>query len=413
MRVFSFFASLVLLLTAPRVMAQGDLDLASVTADPIKLIFSDDRTTVASYVYRTLEARSACCGSDAVYLEVKIDAEGKTSSVRALLSRNDCYRRSVADIIKDIRWTKTNLGAAGKTIFFELKPVLPCRGVAGENVYKPLGSAADAVAAAQAAKIAEEAAARAEAARAAPAQPAATEPTPAPSTPVVVERPKAAVVQPKATEVKSEVKTAETKPAPAALVEVKPTPAPKPTPTPAPVASAEPKTTPAKPQEPVDPGVAGTGLALGKPAYAAGDRQPDASHAQSHANGAGPLLAAPEYVDGEALQALFLKQELRKAGVCGLVHVLAELTVAPQPKGADGKDQPAQVVAYRIFRANSKDVLDKLPAILQSLRYKPESVRFRQNIYLEFKADVDCGTNSAQTNLGNVRDYLKNPEKPQ
>lgn len=414
---FWLFWGATLLLVPGLGRAQAEIDLASVTADPIKLIFSDERTTVASHLYRTLEAQTVCCGSDAIYLEVKISAEGKTDAVRALTGRNECLKRSVADLLRDIRWTKANLGT-GKTIYFELKPVLPCRGTPGENVYKPVGTNARALAEAAAAKAAEEKAL-------APAQPAPApvvspapqpvaaatpkpEPTPVSTAPRPADKPAPKPKEQPAEKAVEKVveKVAEKAPEPSTP---KPTRAPKPAPEPAATPAAPATKAPAPA---IDPGFAGSNLALAKPAYSPTERQPDPSHAQSHANTSGPLLAAPEYLDGEALQALFLKQELRKAGVCGLVHVLAELTVAPAGKDSAGKALPATVVDYRLFRSNSKLALEKLPAILQQLRYKPESVRFRQNIYLEFKADVDCGTNAPLTNLGNVRDYLVNPEKP-
>jgi hypothetical protein len=403
---------LVLLLSGAgllRAQTPAALDLATVSADPVKLIFSDERTTVASYVYGVLERQTACCGSDAIYLEVKIGADGKTSAVRALTGRNDCLKRSVADILRDIKWDVSKF-PQGRTSYFELKPVLICRGVQNENVYKPIGSAA-AIAEQQTAQTAAQIAQTASQTAAQPA-PKPTEPSVAPAAPEAKPSPIAAAT-PAKPEPKPEPKKPAPKPEPTKPATVEPIPAPEPkvtaTKAPEPKVAESKVASPMPAPAPVAEGISGS-TALPAQRYSASDRKPDASHATTHLNAAGPLLGAPEYIDGEALQALFLKQQLRKAGVCGLVHVFAEVTV-DKANPADTANPNASVVSYRIFRANNKQVLETIPGILSQLRYKAASVRFKQNLYIEFKADVDCGT--APINLGGIPDYLNNPEKAQ
>ena len=117
MRIFTILFLLVTgLITS--VTAQGGVDIASARANPRTFIFDDGRHTVHGYIYKQLE-QTSCCGNDAIYLEVKYDASGSVTSAKTLTGKNDCYKKSVTDIVKNVRWDAT--GASGsKTIYFEV-----------------------------------------------------------------------------------------------------------------------------------------------------------------------------------------------------------------------------------------------------------------------------------------------------
>jgi len=96
---------LVLILSAfsfSLVTAQNTTD--SLVADPQSFVFNDGFTTVQGYVYKTLNEKTSCCGNDALYVEVKINEKGKVFSAAALTGKNECYRKSVVDILKTIQW---------------------------------------------------------------------------------------------------------------------------------------------------------------------------------------------------------------------------------------------------------------------------------------------------------------------
>ena len=118
-------------------VAQPTVDITKVKADPNTQVFDDGKHTVNSYIYSTLESATSCCGNDAIYLEVKIDGNGKVSSAKTLTGKNDCYRKSVVDIVKTVTWISEGIRDS-RTIYFEVKPIIPCSGSPNENQYKPL-----------------------------------------------------------------------------------------------------------------------------------------------------------------------------------------------------------------------------------------------------------------------------------
>ncbi len=365
----TFLFSMLLAPGATWAQANADLDLnlyvCDVNGTNNNFLFSDAaKTNLKEYIYAVLDTKTKCCGSDAIYLEIKVTAEGTVESARSLTGRNDCLRRSAVDVVKAVKWS--NPTKVAKALYLELKPAKPCTSAPGENVYAALNAPP---VVADAAKPIE-----AKPAEVKPAEGKPADPKPAEAKPAEVAKP----VSPKPTV----VKPAETKPATAPSTkpkDVSKAPAPKQGETP----------------------VAGEFKLkqdLPKPKYVStGDRKPDASHSKSHVNTSGPMLNAPEYIDGESLQAIFIKRSLRDGKVCGVVHCLAEVTV----------DTPGVVKAVRIFRANTQQVAEAMPAILSKLKYKKETVRFNQNIYVEFKADVDCpGMPAGKSKLNEVPGYL-------
>jgi hypothetical protein len=338
-------------MVALRLSAQtaASVDLSKQVADPVSLYFDDaKKTSVKEFLYAMLESKTSCCGNDAVYMEVKIAPDGTVESARSLTGRNPCIRSSAVDIIKMVKWNNANIKAT-KAIYFDIKPSRPCSGQPTDNQYVQLGGGTTTPATADAAPADTKPAAD---------KPAATEPAKADAKPAVTvadkkDAPKQTAPQPKQGEAPQ---TGEFK-----LVKDLP-----------------------------------------KQQYiSAGDRKPNPEHAKTHANGPGPSYTSPEYVDGETMQSLYIKRNLRQAGVCGLVHSLAEITVE-----GDGN-----VSNVRVFRANTQAVADGIPAILKGLKFKPETVRYRQNVYIEFKADVDCPSQPAgKTKLNEVGNYMNTGE---
>lgn len=343
-----------------RVSAQtaANIDLSKQVVDPVSFYFDDaKKTSIKEFLYSMLESKTSCCGSDAIYMEVKIAPDGTVESARSLTGRNDCIRKSAVDIVKMVRWNNANIKAT-KAVYFDIKPSRPCSGQPTDNQYAQLGGAAETPAANPAETVAE---AKKEEVKAAADK--------------VVET------------AKKEVAKAETKTAPVDKKAADKTAAPQPKTGEAPV-NGEFKLV----------------RDLPKPKYVStGDRKPNPEHAKTHANGPGPQYTAPEYIDGETMQSIFIKKSLRQAGVCGLVHSLAEVTVEPNGTVSD----------VRVFRANTQAVADGLPPVLMGLKFKPETVRYRQNIYVEFKADVDCPNQPAgKTKLNEVNSYLNTAENP-
>lgn len=103
------------------------VDVTKLTADTKTYFFSDGKTTVRDYIYNRLQAQSTCCGSNRVYLEVRIDPTGYVLSAKALTGTNECYKQSIIDIVKSIRWDATEFKGP-KSVFIDLKPEMPCEG---------------------------------------------------------------------------------------------------------------------------------------------------------------------------------------------------------------------------------------------------------------------------------------------
>lgn len=135
---------------------------------------------------------------------------------------------------------------------------------------------------------------------------------------------------------------------------------------------------------------------LPKPKYvSAGNRNPDSTHIKSKMDAPGPIASFPSYKDGETAMAIYFKSSLRKAGVCGLAHVLAEISLAK-----DGS-----VKSYRIFNANSEQVFNAVGPVIMGLKYN--SLPMDQITYFEFKADIDCTEQAPKLDLTQIPNFLK------
>jgi hypothetical protein len=118
--ILSFLMGLVAIVPAQTV------DVTKVLADPKTYTFSDNKHTVKTYIYETLEAQTTCCGPARMYLEVKIDPSGYVLNVKPLTGQTqECYAKSVQDIVKNIKWNAQGYTAA-KSIYFEIKPSIEC-----------------------------------------------------------------------------------------------------------------------------------------------------------------------------------------------------------------------------------------------------------------------------------------------
>ena len=117
-------------------VAQDGIDVTKLTADTKTFIFDNNKNTVKGYIYAELEERTACCGSDRIYLEVKIDPSGYVLKVNPLTGKNDCLKRSAADIVKNVKWDASSFRAP-KSIYFEIKPDVTCE-EGKDNVYAQL-----------------------------------------------------------------------------------------------------------------------------------------------------------------------------------------------------------------------------------------------------------------------------------
>ncbi|MFK7921757.1 MAG: hypothetical protein AB8H47_07350 [Bacteroidia bacterium] len=107
------------------IWAQDEVDVTKLMANTKNFIFSNDKNTVKGYIYTQLEAQTACCGQDRIYLEVKIDPSGYVLQVKPLTGSKQCYMQSAADIIKNIRWDASDFKGP-KSVYFEIKPNIDC-----------------------------------------------------------------------------------------------------------------------------------------------------------------------------------------------------------------------------------------------------------------------------------------------
>ncbi|MEM7371709.1 MAG: hypothetical protein AAF587_24045 [Bacteroidota bacterium] len=117
-------------------VAQNGIDVTKLTADTKTFIFDNNKNTVKGYIYAELEERTTCCGSDRIYLEVKIDPSGYVVKVNPLTGKNDCLKRSAADIVKNVKWDASSFKAP-KSIYFEIKPEVDCD-AGKDNTYAKL-----------------------------------------------------------------------------------------------------------------------------------------------------------------------------------------------------------------------------------------------------------------------------------
>lgn len=392
------------------------VDITRQRIDPLTFTFEDGRTTVSDYVLSQLRQYATCCGVDNIYVELRITPEGTVESVRAMTGRNDCYKQSVRDILLPTRWKVENFRTT-RPIYYELRFSEECKGTPEDNTYKPIPAPAGAVAqtppAPQPPKEEPQ-----------KGEPKKEEPRPIALTPSVpgtvppkdkpqdpyAEQPAAESPVPDGaqTPTRSQPPASETRQAP------KPRPRPETASEPPARPSDQParkgfqpgKEPPKEAQPPNPPAVVGRlpdslsrlGIAAPKKYQSTGEKRPPSDHIDSYVNTAGPRYSEPDYINGPIAKALYLKQEYRKRGVCGLVHVLMEVAI----------DAQGNVRGYRILRANRPDVEIATPQVLAGMKYKP--VPLPMVFYTEFKIDVDCQSDQQKVRLDTIPDFLSSPD---
>lgn len=394
MRILSilFFISLGLF---TKVSAQ--VDILNARADPKTFIFDDEKHTVHGYIYNTLKEKTSCCGNDAIYLEVKFDQSGTVTSAKTLTGKNECYKKSVVDIVKQVKWKAEGVSSS-KTIYFEVKPIVPCSGSPGENVYKNIAGAAVAVnvtpppVVEEEEEFVEEVAEVEEAVEEEVVEEVAeveeeflssetSEESFVEEEVVVTKEVIKAEAPPSGKEAIKETAAPSGKEAiknPVVVNEVK-TVSP-------PVASTKPSG-PIKipPQE--------------KFTYVSkGDVKPAESHNTTFVNNE-PYQDKTIKYDNQSQVAVNLRTELRKAGYCGLAHAAIEMETDPRT---------GNVISTRVMKSNDPKVAELVPSVTKSMRFKPSQSASNRFVYVEFKTEMVCNGEKPKLELESIENYLVN-----
>jgi hypothetical protein len=104
-------------------------------ADWKTFTFEDNKHTVHGYIYKTLEQYYPCFGNDAVYVEVQLDEQGRPFSIKYLTGKNNCFKQAIVEILATVRWKTNERIIRSKTIYFEVKPIIPWSEIKRENVF--------------------------------------------------------------------------------------------------------------------------------------------------------------------------------------------------------------------------------------------------------------------------------------
>jgi hypothetical protein len=339
------------------------LDLNKVYANRDTKEFSDGKNNVTGYINAVLKTKTKCCGTDNLYVEVKLDEFGNVTSARALMGKNECIKKSVADIIKYIHWS-TNPETDTKPIFYmPIKiDIGECKGNTEDNTYATVP-----------APPGWQKSTKTITSGTPTGQPAGAEKPISSGESGTSALPAAATPQPTA-ETRRE-NTTTVKPAPKPLPKVR-------------TASNEEYTTCTEQPRVLPP-----------PKYKSqGELFPDESHRKSILNTKGPVNDIVDYATSKSATALMIKTQLRKNSVCGLAQVLAELTVQP-----DGS-----ISGFRIFKTNDNKINAAISPAICSIKFKPIP---RRTYYIyEFKSDIDC-PGQPRIDLEQVGTYFVAPEK--
>jgi len=118
------------------VMGQSDMDITKLVADTKTFTFDDSQSTVKGYIYEELAQNTDCCGSDRIYLEVRIHPSGYVVEAKTLTGKNECFKKSSIDIVKNIKWDAENFKGT-KPVYFEVRPDINCDG-GKANAYQQL-----------------------------------------------------------------------------------------------------------------------------------------------------------------------------------------------------------------------------------------------------------------------------------
>ncbi len=418
MRILSFTLLIVCLGLNTNLFAQ--VDPSTLTASPKTFIFSDQKHTVPGYIYASLKEETSCCGNDAIYLEVKFGADGITQSAKTLTGKNECYKKSVVDIVKRVRWDAAGVNGS-KTIYFEVKPIIPCTGSPQENQYVALSAGNGAVATTT------------------PDEESSIETMGVDeeedftSDPIEEVEEVVADVEDEMTdevdemtdevdemvdeveEVVADVEDAVSDEEEAFETEdflsdggsdnvssnngnnnnVKASNST------GNVATAISAPTPAvKYEGPVKIPPQADKSAMNY--LSKGERSPDPSHNTTFFNGPGFRFENPKYQEGETQMALHIRQELRKGKYCGLAQAAFELTVDPS----------GSVIDVRILAVNNEQIKDMIPGIVNTIKFKANGLRTNTRSIHQFKTVLVCDESTKKIDLEkvpNIIDPVGNP----
>ncbi|MEN2993182.1 MAG: hypothetical protein ABDH91_06475 [Bacteroidia bacterium] len=394
------------------------VDITQQRIDPLTFTFEDGRTTLDEYVIDQIRRRTRCCGIDNVWVELRFNPDGTVKSVGIKLGENKCYTQSIRDILLSTRWKVENI-RSGRPLYREFRLNEDC-GSDRDNKYTPISPTPPALAEGPSAPSAPLAEPKPQEPSAPPATPKPEEPSapsaesPKPAPPAAPEKAEASPSAPFTPEGEAPPKPSAQPTPPPPVAEAAPSPPPsKPKP-------VRPRSEPARkgyqpgPEPPTEarppnpPALVGALPAdtTPKPLKAdipshyqsTGEKRPPNSHLNSFTNTTGPRYSEPDYIHGPVAKAIYLKQEYRKQGVCGLVQVLLEIAI----------DAQGNLRGYRILRANTPEIAKATPEVLKGLRYKP--VPLPMVFYTEFKIDVDCQSDQRKVKLDTIPDFLANPE---
>lgn len=405
MRIFS----LVSLFTLGLFYAgNAQVDIMNTRANPKTFIFDDDKHTVHGYIYSQLKEKTSCCGNDAIYLEVKFDESGSVTSAKTLTGKNECFKQSVIDIVSSVRWDATDVKGS-KTIYFEVKPIVPCSGGPTENVYKKIprvgGEIVSATKPEEGSKEVNVAAQPAKPVVKPAEQPVVVKPAEQPVVVKPAEKPVEVIAsntnsggddegflsddvpvdEPVKPVVKETVK-------PVVKEVVKPVAEVKPTKEEVKTQPVVAKTQPSKPMR------SGAIPPQAKLEYVSmGERAPDPSHKDSHSNEPVAVVTDPVISDQSSF-GVQMRSSLRKSGFCGLANALVEVEV----------DRNGSVVNSRIMYANNDQVRDILPGIIKGLKFEAQNASNLKSFYsyYQIKTEIVCGT-KPQFNLQEVPQVIK------
>lgn len=418
MRILSFTLLIVCLGLNTNLFSQ--IDPSSMTASPKTFIFSDQKHTVPGYIYASLKEETSCCGNDAIYLEVKFGADGITQSAKTLTGKNDCYKKSVVDIVKRVRWDATGVNGS-KTIYFEVKPIIPCTGSPQENQYVALSTGNGAVASNTTGG--EESSIGTSGVND-PVEEVVDEVEDFTADPVAEVEETVDEVVDEVEEVVDEVEET--------VVEVEET-----------VAEVEEAVSDegdafetedflsdggsddgssnssnnSNTKVSNSTGNVATNISAPTPAVkysgpvkippqadkasvnflSKGERSPDPSHNTTFFNGPGFRFDNPKYKEGETQMALHIRQELRKGKYCGLAQAAFELTVDPS----------GNVIDVRILAVNNDQIKDMIPGIVNTIKFKANGLRTNTRSIHQFKTVLVCDENSKKIDLEKVPNIIQ------
>lgn len=340
------------------------IDVLKDMADPNTKLFGDGKTDVTAYVNSVLASKTTCFGEDNMYIQVKLDDCGYSVSVRALSGKKECIKKSVEDIVSNIRWNLTNPSKPGPIIFPIKVKVDSTSGKTNTyaKVEEPNGWTA----------IKQQVTASRQGC-AGGAKPDAQQPT-AQNNNTGGDNTQANTTNTNTT------------------VNTQPNTTTQPT-----MGSGQPLTA-----KSVDT----TGLkkkmgpeTLPDPAYGPpGNKNPDQSHIKSTKNETGPQYKKPVFVDGASNMGVFIKTMYRRFSYCGYADVFAEVSVE-----TDGT-----VSGYRLFQTNNDKVQSLSPYVIGSLRFAPVD---RKTIFLlQYQTDVDCD-GFPRNPVDKTKFYFNSPDK--